>query len=54
MLVTGGNRKKAINLLVDASKTFEKEVLKAIRKEAVSILRKTESNRTTRRERKEK
>lgn len=54
MLATGGDRKKAINLLVDASKTFEKEGLEAMRKEAVSILRKTGSDRTTRRKRKEK
>lgn len=40
MLATGGDRKKAINLLVEASKTFEKEGLKTMRKESESILRK--------------
>jgi len=40
MLATGGDRKKAINLLVEASKTFEKEGLETMRKEGESILRK--------------
>ena len=36
----GKDRKKAINLFVEASKKFEKEELEAMRKEGKSILRK--------------
>ena len=45
MLATGGDRKKAINVLVEAGKTFEKEGLEAMRKEGESILRKIEHKR---------
>lgn len=45
MLAAGSDRKKAINLLVEASKTFEKEGLEDMRKEAESILREMGSER---------
>lgn len=48
MLAAGGNRKKAVNLLAEASKAFEKEGLEDMRKKAVSILRKAGAERTVR------
>ncbi|TET83333.1 tetratricopeptide repeat protein, partial [candidate division TA06 bacterium] len=48
MLAAGDNREKAVNLLAEVSKAFEKEGLEDMRKKAVSILRKAGAERTVR------